>query len=283
MHVPELRTWPRLARLLADGTRASFCLALLYGRAWTAAELARHAGVPASSGNRPPEPPGGRRTSLAQERQGRHRYVRLADAGTAELVESLASMAPPYTAQPGSLSVASHNQALARARTCYDHPPESRRLEHRGHDAPGADSTWGGCSTLTSKGSCWFAALRRHAAVRQRGARLPATAATGPSAGPAPGRYRPGARLGGHALGLPLDHPDRHRPGSGSHRRRARSAAGAPRPRNRLASPGIRENRQNRHACGTALADHLIAECHDAPCRVPCGGPCAVWHAASSS
>jgi len=45
------RTWSPdlagLAGLLADGTRASFCLALLDGRAWTAAELARHAGVAA--------------------------------------------------------------------------------------------------------------------------------------------------------------------------------------------------------------------------------------------
>src|ERR1700728_3623920 len=36
-----------LAGLLADGTRAAICLALLDGRAWTAAELARHAGVAA--------------------------------------------------------------------------------------------------------------------------------------------------------------------------------------------------------------------------------------------
>ncbi|SCE24330.1 hypothetical protein GA0115253_103745, partial [Streptomyces sp. Termitarium-T10T-6] len=34
-----------LAALLADETRASFCLALLDGRAWTAGELARYAGV----------------------------------------------------------------------------------------------------------------------------------------------------------------------------------------------------------------------------------------------
>jgi len=33
----------QLAALLADGTRASFCLALLDGRAWTAGELARMA------------------------------------------------------------------------------------------------------------------------------------------------------------------------------------------------------------------------------------------------
>ena len=37
------------ARLLADPTRAGFCLALLDGRAWTASELARHAGVAAST------------------------------------------------------------------------------------------------------------------------------------------------------------------------------------------------------------------------------------------
>jgi len=38
-----------LAGLLADSTRASFCLALLDGRAWTAGELARMAGVAPST------------------------------------------------------------------------------------------------------------------------------------------------------------------------------------------------------------------------------------------
>jgi hypothetical protein len=37
----------RLAGALADRTRASFGLALLDGRAWTAGELARRAGVAA--------------------------------------------------------------------------------------------------------------------------------------------------------------------------------------------------------------------------------------------
>jgi DNA-binding transcriptional ArsR family regulator len=109
-----------LAGLLADSTRASFCLALLDGRAWTAAELARHAGVAASTAT-------GHLNLLvaagllAQERQGRHRYVRLADASTAELIENLASMAPRRAVPPRSLSAASHRTALARARTCYDH------------------------------------------------------------------------------------------------------------------------------------------------------------------
>jgi DNA-binding transcriptional ArsR family regulator len=65
-----------LAALLADATRASFCLALLDGRAWTAGELARLAGVAPSTAsahlNRLIS--GG---LLAEERQGRHRYVRL--------------------------------------------------------------------------------------------------------------------------------------------------------------------------------------------------------------
>jgi len=82
-----------LARLLADRTRAGFCLALLDGRAWTAAELARHSGVAASTatGHLNLMVAGG---LLAEERQGRHRYVRLASAEAADLIESLAEFAP---------------------------------------------------------------------------------------------------------------------------------------------------------------------------------------------
>ncbi|MEU5369843.1 winged helix-turn-helix domain-containing protein [Streptomyces sp. NPDC005951] len=83
-----------LAALLADETRASFCLALLDGRAWTAGELARYAGVAPSTASEHL----GRLVAgglLAEERQGRHRYVRLAGE------------------RAGS--------ALARGRTCYDH------------------------------------------------------------------------------------------------------------------------------------------------------------------
>lgn len=73
----ESRDLAALAGLLADGTRASFCLALLDGRAWTAIELARHAGVAASTAT---EHLNLLVTGelLAEERQGRHRYVRMA-------------------------------------------------------------------------------------------------------------------------------------------------------------------------------------------------------------
>ncbi len=110
-----------LAALLADETRASFCLALLDGRAWTAGELARYAGVAPSTASEHL----GRLVAgglLAEERQGRHRYVRLADERAAHLVEELASQAMPGEPEaPRSLRAASVGSALARGRTCYDH------------------------------------------------------------------------------------------------------------------------------------------------------------------
>ena len=153
-----------LARLLADGTRAAFCLALLDGRAWTATELARHAGVAASTatGHLNLLVAGG---LLAQERQGRHRYVRLADAGTAELIESLASMAPPRAEQPGSLSAASRDQALARARTCYDHLAGALGVRITEAMTRRGLLDWEQGQMLTSEGSCWFAELGTGRAV----------------------------------------------------------------------------------------------------------------------
>jgi DNA-binding transcriptional ArsR family regulator len=109
-----------LAGLLADSTRASICLALLDGRAWTAGELARMAGVAASTATEHLNllVNGG---LLTEERQGRHRYVRLAGSDTAALIESLAEMAPHRPTPPRSLPAASRRRALERGRTCYDH------------------------------------------------------------------------------------------------------------------------------------------------------------------
>ncbi|MFF3665699.1 ArsR/SmtB family transcription factor [Microtetraspora malaysiensis] len=110
----------RLAGLLADGTRAAFCLALLDGRAWTAGELARHAGVAPSTASEHLSRlvAGG---VLAEEHQGRHRYVRLADPAVAQLIEDMAAHDPPANSPPGTLRVAGARRALAFARTCYDH------------------------------------------------------------------------------------------------------------------------------------------------------------------
>ncbi|MDV3221704.1 metalloregulator ArsR/SmtB family transcription factor [Intrasporangium sp.] len=104
---------------LAHPSRVRICLALLDGRAWTAGELARAAGVTKSTASE--------HLSvlvaaglLAQERQGRHRYLRLASPEAAELVDSVATFAG-RPAGVSSFRAASVRDDLAKARTCYDH------------------------------------------------------------------------------------------------------------------------------------------------------------------
>ncbi|NGY58816.1 winged helix-turn-helix transcriptional regulator [Lentzea sp. NEAU-D13] len=108
-----------VAGLLADRTRAAICSALLDGRAWTARELAAHAGVAPSTASehltRLVE--GG---LLVEHRQGRHRYVALAGPHVAELLETMTSFAGPGPA-PRGLRAAAASEALVRGRTCYDH------------------------------------------------------------------------------------------------------------------------------------------------------------------
>ncbi|MYR74119.1 MULTISPECIES: winged helix-turn-helix domain-containing protein [unclassified Streptomyces] len=148
-----------LAALLADETRAAFCLALLDGRAWTAGELARGAGVAPSTASEHL----GKLVAgglLAEERQGRHRYLRLAGGRAAQLVEELAAYAAPGGAPPArSLRAASTANALARGRTCYDHLAGrlgiriTEAMTTRGllRQDPGF--------ALTEDGLAWFAAL----------------------------------------------------------------------------------------------------------------------------
>ncbi len=108
------------AGLLADRTRAAFCLALLDGRAWTASELARTAGVAQSTASAHLDRlvRGG---ILAEERQGRNRLLRLATADTAEMIESLAARSPYRPTPVRSLTESNRRRTLAHARICYDH------------------------------------------------------------------------------------------------------------------------------------------------------------------
>lgn len=147
-----------LAGLLADGTRASFCLALLDGRAWTAIELARHAGVAASTatGHLNLLVTGG---LLTQERQGRHRYVRLAGPDTAALIESLAAVAPRRAAPPRSLQAVNRHRALARARTCYDHLAGALGVAITEAMTVRRLLDWERGLTLTGDGTAWLAEI----------------------------------------------------------------------------------------------------------------------------
>lgn len=107
-----------VAALIGDKTRATMLVALMDGRALTAGELARIAGVApqTASGHLVRLLDGG---LLSMEKQSRHRYYRLATAETAHLIESLMVIArgdPVPAKKPGP-----KDAALRRARTCYDH------------------------------------------------------------------------------------------------------------------------------------------------------------------
>jgi DNA-binding transcriptional ArsR family regulator len=107
-----------VAAVLADSSRATMCLALIDGRAWTVGELARSAAIAPSTASEHVH----RLMAagfVATVRQGRHTYVRLADQRVAELIERLAEHAeltPPRTLRSSLLA-----RRLAYARTCYDH------------------------------------------------------------------------------------------------------------------------------------------------------------------
>ncbi|WP_261991586.1 ArsR/SmtB family transcription factor [Streptomyces sp. OR43] len=145
-----------VAKLVADNTRAAFCLALLDGRAWTANELARYAGVAPSTA-----------TShlnllvngglLVEERHGRHRYVRVADRRVVELIESLAALAPKHSPRPRSLAASGRQQALARARLCYDHLAGTTALAITDAMVEHGLLEWGPEPGLTGKGAHWLA------------------------------------------------------------------------------------------------------------------------------
>jgi DNA-binding transcriptional ArsR family regulator len=109
-----------LAALLADETRAAMCLALLDGRAWTAGELAAHTRVAPSTATEHLHRLvyGG---LLAERRQGRHRYVQLADPSVAHLIEDLSARLEPRQDSVRGLRAVTANEALRRGRTCYDH------------------------------------------------------------------------------------------------------------------------------------------------------------------
>lgn len=106
------------AALLGDPARARMAQALHDGRALPASELARRAGVRLSTASEHLARlvDGG---LLAVERSGRHRYFRLSSPDVAHAIEALAVVAPPT--RPRSLRQATVGEALAAARTCYDH------------------------------------------------------------------------------------------------------------------------------------------------------------------
>jgi DNA-binding transcriptional ArsR family regulator len=106
------------ASLIGDPARANMLAALMGGRALTATELGLAAGVAPSTAS-------GHLAKLAEGKlvtatsSGRHRYYRLASPAVAGVLENLMALAAegPHRHRPRSRC----DEAMARARTCYDH------------------------------------------------------------------------------------------------------------------------------------------------------------------
>lgn len=107
-----------LAALITEPTRAAMLMHLLDGRSWTAKELARIAGVSASTASvHLRKLVGGQ--LIRKSPVGRHRYFRIVNVEMARLLEQLARLAPTRQAKaPGARRASS---SLRRARLCYDH------------------------------------------------------------------------------------------------------------------------------------------------------------------
>ncbi|MET8629901.1 metalloregulator ArsR/SmtB family transcription factor [Kitasatospora sp. NPDC004669] len=108
-----------VARIFADGTRARILTALADGGSLAAGALADEAGVTRQAAS----------TQLATltaagmitvEQSGRHRYYRLASPQIAQILESLARLAPGLSI-PNTLRASTRAAALRRGRVCYDH------------------------------------------------------------------------------------------------------------------------------------------------------------------
>lgn len=107
-----------IASVIGHPARGRMLTAMLGGRALPASELAEVAGVSASTASAHLQ----RLTAsglVAVQRQGRHRYHRLADARVAELIETMAQLAPAQEIR--SLREANRSTAERAARSCYDH------------------------------------------------------------------------------------------------------------------------------------------------------------------
>ena len=109
-----------IAALAGDPARAGMLTALMDGRALTASELAGVAGIT-------PQTASGHLARLTQagliivEKQGRHRYHRLASLDVARMVETIMQVASCTDASRPPVFVGPRDAALRTARTCYDH------------------------------------------------------------------------------------------------------------------------------------------------------------------
>jgi DNA-binding transcriptional ArsR family regulator len=155
---PDLST---TANLIGDPVRIAILVSLLNGGALPAGELARIANVA-------PQTASGHLARLVQgrflnvERQGRHRYYRLAGDEVASAIEALLVLAGrPRPGEKGANVKRASPGSLSYARTCYSHLAGwvgvriADSLEEQGLLLSPDTKAY----TITADGRHWFAAL----------------------------------------------------------------------------------------------------------------------------
>jgi DNA-binding transcriptional ArsR family regulator len=151
----------RTANLLGDPGRAAILLRLMSGLALPAGELAVTANVaPQTASEHLAKLVEGR--FLNVERQGRHRYYRLASAEVADAIEALLVLAAhSRVSDAGTASSRPEMGSLARARTCYGHLAGwlgvriARTLEEEGMIKPYGAKAY----SVNPSGREWFEAI----------------------------------------------------------------------------------------------------------------------------
>lgn len=149
------------ANLLGDPGRAAILLRLMSGLALPAGELAVTANVaPQTASEHLAKLVEGRLLNV--ERQGRHRYYRLASAEVADAVEALLVLtARPRMSDAGAASLRPQVGSLGYARTCYGHLAGwlsvqiARKLEERGMIKPYNAKAY----SVGPSGREWFEAI----------------------------------------------------------------------------------------------------------------------------
>ena len=107
-----------IGQILGDPTRSLILETLYDGRAWSASELARAAGITAQTASSHLHKLVDA-SLLAVEAEGRNRYYRLADSEVADALEALMVLAMRRKQRPEIVAV--KEDPMRHARTCYDH------------------------------------------------------------------------------------------------------------------------------------------------------------------
>ncbi|QXE07288.1 winged helix-turn-helix domain-containing protein [Paraburkholderia sprentiae WSM5005] len=156
------------AFLIADAARAAMLMSLADGRALPAGELAHAAGVTPQTAS----------SHLAKllhgglvcvEKQGRHRYYKIASPQVAVALESLASIAPQRPSRRNALG--RNAESLRFARCCYDHLAGkagvaiTQKLMTKGFLSIAGDKRL----DVTPTGAAWFATLGINISDMKRG------------------------------------------------------------------------------------------------------------------